>query len=280
MLPTAIWTKIISGACCYCLFLTACGGGGGSTASRPSLVTISPPVTIASLSDPDLAYLYDDFADFDESRHQALAIDVITGRVSHFETGLALKRFLNKQPNPQDHRLFISADKASFVGLSHLSHNLDGTRFTASFDRFQLGDVNQRDAGHFFLFGKANRAPTPQAIYEVKSAYFCSHCTRVFDSADGTLRFTQNGREGGTGLLSLANSEIALTLPLRLSDNRLFVNHNSDQLSFAKNGRDQTITNASNEGYFFGPDAQEVGLLFSLEQQEGLFSAGAIGTSK
>ena len=266
---------------CFGIILTACGGGssGGGTASRPSLVTTQAPVTTASLSDPALGYLFDDIPDFEDGSRQALAIDVVTGQVTSFNTGLALKRFLNKQPDPHDNRLFIGPDKTSFVGLSHLAHNLDNTRFTASFERFQLGDVNQRDAGHFFLFGKAHDAPAPQPLYDVKSAYFCSHCARPFDTANGTLRFTINGDNRAKALLSLANDEISLTVPLSLTQNRLSLDQLSDQLSFSKNGITQTITNAHNEGYFFGEQSQEVGVLLSLEQKEGVFSAGAIGKS-
>lgn len=267
---------------CFGMSLTACGGGssGGGTASRPSLTTSQVPVTTASLSDPALGYLFDDIPDFEDGSRQALAIDVVTGQVTSFQTGLDLKRFLNKQPDPHDNRLFIGSDKTAFVGLSHLAHNLDDTRFTASFERFQLGDVNQRDAGHFFLFGKAHDAPAPQPHYDVKSAYFCSHCARPFDTANGTLRFTINGENRAKGLLSLANDEISLTVPLSLTQNRLSLDQLSDQLSFSKNGITQTITNAHNEGYFFGAQSQEVGVLLSLEQTEGVFSAGAIGKSR
>lgn len=269
-LPVTIARSIIASSA----FLSGCGGGGSSSSGAPTLSTSALPpdniVQSATITGEKTDFLFDELTDFDSAINRALAIDVATGKVSIFDDDDAIERFLNKQPNPQDHRLFL-AQKHEYVGLSHLYHDVGQN---SGDNTLVLDGINQNDPGHFFLFGKATEAPEAPMRYQMMSRYFCSHCAQNFGAATGTLDFQSSD---GAVLLSLANDEIALELPYRLSDDGMAVQLSVNGASFTKNGAAQAIESGTGAGHFFGPGAENIGVLFSLLQEEGLISGGAIG---
>ena len=278
-LPVYIAGSLIA----FGVFLSGCGGGGSSSDGAPIATTsaLSPNNNLvnndarsATITGEKTAFLFDELTDFNGATNRALAIDVATGQVSVFDDDDAIERFLNKQPNPQDHRLFL-ADKHEYVGLSHLYHNVGGQNLGDG--SLMLDGVNQSDPGHFFLFGKATPAPDTPMRYQMMSRYYSSHCAQNFGSATGTLDFQSSD---GAVLLSLTNDEITLELPYHLSDDGMAVSLSVNGASFTKNGVAQEIQSGTGAGHFFGPEAENSGVLFSLLQNEGLISGAAIGHSE
>ena len=252
---------------CFSTFLGGCGGG--SSASNSSVLTTSA----AALTSTPSTVLFDSMPDFTNAENTAFAIDVATGQIITFDDERAIQRFLNKQPDPLSHILFPS-DRLSHVSISHLSHQLDA--LTQSGDRtgLSLSDVNQADPGHFLIFGKANQAPNQPLHYQMHSQYFCSHCVTRLGSATGTVQFSPAHR---TALLSLDNDEISLRLPFHLTDDSLTLDADLSEITFSKNGVLQQITRATSTGQFFGPNHENIGMVYALQQQEGLISGGAVG---
>ena len=264
------------------LFLSSCGGGGGSDA--PLSIT-TPPLTTSTITLNQIApstitgeataFLFADIPDFSGAIRRAIAVDVATGQINVFDDDDAINRFLNKQPNPQDSRLF-SSDSTDVVGLSHLSHQLGQGDSASLGTQLSLDGINQLDPGHFFLFGKAGQMAQSPQRYEMNTRYFCSHCRTNFGTATGSLSF-ENAQQQLT--LTLSNDEIALILPYRVTgaDALHQLTLQAEGASFIKDGAAQPITQATGTGHFLGEGARDVGVLYSLHQEEGLITGGAIG---
>lgn len=256
--PKAVLFVIMS----YCLFLSGCGGGGGGTSPGASLAT-----TAATIPQTSTAFLYDNFPQFAGAQNRAFAVDLATGQVTAFEDEGELRRFLNKQPNPLANPLYPSQSDDIYIGLSHLTHQLDQDSTSA---QISLGDVNQSNVGEFFLFGRAGPAPLEDMDFTMASRYFCSHCRTNFGTATGRLHFESST---ATAQLTLANDEIRLAIPFVLDGQPV----SDSAISFQKNNNAQTITRFETMIEFFGPNAENTGALFSLYQEDGHLTGAAIG---
>lgn len=256
--PKAVLFVIMS----YYLFLSGCGGGGGGTSPPLSLDTTAATITPASIS-----FLYEDFPQFAGAENRAFTVDVATGQVTTFTDDASVRRFLNKQPDPLANGLYPSDVDDVYVGFSHLTHQLGQNNVPA---QISLGDVNQSDAGQYFLFGRAGPAPVEDMNFIMQSRYFCSHCRTNFGTASGQLRFDSHGNSAE---LTLANDEVALAIPFALDGPPAL----DTAISFHKDGTAQPITAFESVMEFFGPDAQNAGVLFSIYQQDGHLSGAAVG---
>ena len=266
--PKAVLAVIMNA----CFFLASCGGGGGGMAG-----TITPPPsTTASLSPAALRpiILFDGFEHFETAQNQAIAIDVATGQVTPLPDEATQRRYLNKQPSPFDDVSYASVDTAAarYAGLSYLSHDLSA-QSGLSGQIITLGDVNQSDPGQFLLFGKVGPLPVESARFQLQGRYFCSHCQQNFGTAPGALIFYASAQ---SAQFELANGEIALSIQLTIQDGDLQSTLEQPPL-FHKQGLNQTITDYHALGTFFGPEAQQTGLLFSLIQEHGILTGAAIG---
>lgn len=256
--PKAVLFVIMS----YCLFLSGCGGGSSSGSPRSSLAT-----TAATITTQSTAFLYQDFPQFAGAQNRAFTVDVATGQVTVFADDNSVRRFLNKQPDPLANTLYPSDSEDVYVGFSHLIHKLEGESTPA---QISLGDVNQSDAGQFFLFGRAGPAPLEDMDFTMTSRYFCSHCRTHFGTATGQLRFESSA---ASAQLTLANDEINLAIPFSLTGQPAPDN----TLRFHKDNSPQTITRFESVMEFFGPNAENTGVLFSLYQPNGHLTGAAIG---
>ena len=259
--PKAVLLMIMS----YCLFLSGCGSGGGGAENRPSLTTTAATITPAST-----AFLYDEFPQFAGAQNRAFTVDVATGQVTAFADEGAVRGFLNKQPDPLANALYPSSSRDTiYVGFSHLRHQL-GNQVPS---QISLGDVNQSDPGQFFLFGRAGPAPLEDMNFTMTSRYFCSHCETPFAAATGQLRFDSST---ASAQLVLANDEVRLAIPFALNGQPAL----NSKISFHKQGLAQTITRFESVIEFFGPNAENAGVLFSLYQDGGHLTGEAVGANE
>ena len=263
-----VWSLIIS----CCLSLSGCGGGGGGA---PPLTVTTPadPANQSGITDTNIAFLFEDMPTFDSARSRAFRMDVVTGQVTSLADDAAIRQFLNKQPDPLETALYpYQGEDAIYVGLSHLSHNIyDNAQRNPS---ISLGGVNQTDPGHYFLFGRQGPAPNASFTFEMTSHYFCSYCDQNFGTADGTLAFDVAQQ---SALFKMANDDLSLTLPLVLGDEGFDIAPLSDEFLLTHQGTDYEDATLAADGHFFGPEAENVGLLFSIIQSHGLISAASIG---
>lgn len=263
-----VWSLIIS----CCLSLSGCGGGGGGA---PPLTVTTPadPANQSGITDTNIAFLFEDMPTFDSARSRAFRMDVVTGQVTSLADDAAIRQFLNKQPDPLETALYpYQGEDAIYVGLSHLSHNIyDNAQRNPS---ISLGGVNQTDPGHYFLFGRQGPAPNASFTFEMTSHYFCSYCDQNFGTADGTLAFDVAHQ---SALFKMANDDLSLTLPLVLGDEGFDIAPLSDEFLLTHQGTDYEDATLAADGHFFGPEAENVGLLFSIIQSHGLISASSIG---
>ena len=218
--------------------------------------------------------LFHGLADFQTAQNRAIAIDAATGQVTDLPDEAAQRRFLNKQPDPMDTVIYanLGTSVPAYAGLSYLSHNLS-SQSALSGQRITLGDVNQSDPGQYFLFGKAGKLPLESTSFTLQARYFCSHCQDHFGTAAGALIFDA---AAANAQFEMTNDEISLTLPLHLFDDGLQADRDQAPL-FHKDGALQTITDYHALGHFYGPEAQQTGLLFSLIQDDGIMTGAAIG---
>ena len=108
------------------------------------------------------------------------------------------------------------------------------------------------------------------------SRYFCSHCRANFDTAAGQLSFQ---RHTASAELTLANDEIRLASPFSFKGALSFDSQlaGDSAISFHKDNSAQTITSFETIMTFFGPNAENAGLLFSLHQEGGHLTGAAVG---
>ena len=261
-----VWSLIIS----CCLSLSGCGGGGAPH------IAVTAPATSASQAgtrDTNVAFLFEDMPQFESARSRAFRVDGVTGQVTSLADDAAIRQFLNKQPDPLDNALYPAVgEEGVYVGLSHLSHNLSQTERLGP--SISLGGVNQTDPGHYFLFGRQGPAPQSSFTFEMQSHYFCSYCDENFGTAAGTLAFDASHQ---SALFQMANDDLSLSLPLVLDNDGFVIDHLSDAFQLDHNSTRYDDGLLSAQGHFFGPEAENVGLLFSIIQSHGLISAAAIG---
>ena len=254
------------------LFLSGCGGGS-SAGSGTLLVT-----TTATTSLPSLDNLYAGFPDFESARQTAFAIDVNTGQILTFSDARLIQRFLNKQPDPLEAARYPSTDGAAFVAISHLSHQIgQTTRQQTPSERpssLQFDLINQADPGHFFVFGRGGPAPLQPTNYTMLSSYFCSHCRSLFGTAEGALSFDPARQ---LAQFEMQNQEISVSLALSLSQAGFAMADQQRPMTLAVDGVDYAITNSAVTGDFFGPEAEQTGLVFSALHDKGVFSAASFG---
>ena len=263
-----VWSLIIS----CCLSLSGCGGGGGGA---PPLTVTTPaaPANQSAITDTNIAFSFENMPTFDDARSRAFRVDVVTGQVTSLADDLAIRHFLNKQPDPLENALYpYQGEDAIYVGLSHLSHNIyDNAQPNPS---ISLGGVNQTDPGHYFLFGRQGPAPVASFTFEMTSQYFCSYCDQNFGTADGTLAFDAAHH---SALFKMANDDLSLSLPLVLGDEGFDIAPLSDGFLLTHEGTDYEDATVAADGHFFGPEAENVGLLFSIIQSHGLIPGASIG---
>ena len=255
------------------LFLSGCGGGS-SASSGTLLVTTTATTTL-----PSVDYLYADFPDFEGSSQTAFAIDTNTGDILTFDDARTLERFLNKQPDPHDSARYPPTHAPSYLAISHLSHQIgnqtDQQRSAETRSSLRFEVINQADPGHFFVFGRAGLAPLGLADYTMSSSYFCSHCAQLFGTADGTLSVDPARK---TANLELQDQHIFLSVSLALSQAGLSLSDIQQPIILQIDGVNAPLTDSAATGQFFGPSAEQTGLVISALHEAGVFSAASFGT--
>ena len=142
------------------------------------------------------------------------------------------------------------------------------------FDGFEHFETAQNQAIAIDVAtGQVTPLPVESARFQLQGRYFCSHCQQNFGTAPGALIFDASAQ---SAQFELANDEIALNIQLTIQDNELQATLEQPPL-FHKQGLNQTITDYHALGTFFGPEAQQTGLLFSLIQEQGILTGAAIG---
>ena len=113
----------------------------------------------------------------------------------------------------------------------------------------------------------------PEAFdYELDTLWFCGDCTVSFGQDKALLSLTGDGAR-----LSMTTDERQLTLPLSLEGGALMHNDIKPHLTAVPEARDLNISQWQATGGFFGPEAEEAGLIFSLFYDQSVFSAAGIG---
>ena len=268
----------------YSLSLGGCGGGS-SGATGLSLAT-----TTVDIERPNASFLFSKFPVFDGQDPHAFTINVTTGEVTHFASDDQIIGFLNKQPDPLIAPIYPQSTKDTakdtYVGLSHLSHQLHAIQPSQGpSDLFGIHLVNHADPGQFFLFGRAGPQPSVDMIYKMTTLYFCSFCTSTLGETDSQFAFTSNS---GLGIFSASSPEFSLSIPVSVSDPLSL----SDPAPSSQNRRDNHALSGTHlqihetdedvlshyaHARFFGPEANNIGLLFAVTSQAGILSGAGVG---
>ena len=251
--------------CCLYLFLFAnCGGGGTGSSNNP--LAVSP-----SADAPEIEFIFGRFTSFDGAIESSYAIDVNSGALTIINPEDELYGFLSKQPDISTRTIISPNGEASYSALTHLYHNVGGeAAITRSADAF-----NQIDPGHFFLWGLEGPRPAGTLDYELEALWFCGDCEQSFGQDTALLSVS-----GETASLSMSTTERQLIFPLILDGGALI--HTDIKPQF-KSLIDEAELNPSQwqaKGGFYGPNAEEAGVIFSLFYDQSLFSAAAIGSQK
>lgn len=240
------------------VLLGACGGSGGGDA---------PPIISAptAIDTPSAQFLYANFADFAGAEETSFVIDTATGQIRHFDDDTALIGFLNKQPDPLIAPL-LASETSPYVGLSYLTHDVrpSGT----------LDFTRQLSSGSYFLFGRSGPIPNSTTTYHMQSRYHCHYCHSTTGDAPALLIVmpAQNNAN-----FTLETDELSLYLPLHLTQQGLQADTASDNHYLALDDVEKPITSWQAFGHFYGPEAEEAGLLLSVQQPQGLLTLGAVG---
>lgn len=240
------------------VILAACGGSGGGDA--PPI--ISAP---AAIDTPSAQFLYANFTNFEGAEEIAFVIDTATGHIRHFDDDAALMGFLNKQPDPLIAPL-LASETSPYVGLSYLTHNVrpSGT----------LDFTRQLSSGSYFLFGRSGPIPKDTTTYHMQSRYHCHYCASSTGEAPALLvvKPAQNSAN-----FTLETDALSLYLPLHLTQKGLQADTASQDPYLSLDGAIKPITSWQASGGFYGPEAEEAGLLLSVQQPQGLLTLGAVG---
>ena len=248
--------------CCLSIFLFAnCGGGGTSSSNSPLIV--SP-----STDDPQIEFIFGRFISFDGAIASSYAIDVNSGALTIIDPEDELYGFLSKQPDIATREILLPHEEASYSALTHLYHNI-GAEIA---NRPSTNQFNQIDPGHFFLWGLEGPQPTGTLDYELETLWFCADCAQSFGQDKATLSL-----DGTTASLSMTTAERQLIFPLIFNENGLVHHDSKPQFKSLVDDVDLDPLQWQAKGGFYGPNAEEAGLIFSLFYDQSLFSAAGIG---
>ena len=247
---------------CFLWFSAGCGGGGTG-------VTQQEIVTFVQATEPEIAYIFGRLQSFEGGTASAYAIDVNSGALTIIDPESDLFSFLSKQPALIDENILLPNGQDSYSALTHLYHDLG----QKPQNQRSLSLVNQGDPGHFFLWGMQGGAPSAPQNYELQTLWFCGDCHVNFGQDSAILSI-----DGHQASLSMTTDERHLTLPLSLQDEGLFHNDNAPELISVPDNDPLPLSQWQAHGGFFGPEAQEAGLIFSLFYGQSVFSAAGIGS--
>lgn len=249
------------------LFLNGCGGSSTSPENR--LLAVTPILLDAPNSD----YIYDSFIDFDGALAVGYAINVNTGELLILSPDDSLPDFLSKQPDPLASLPIFAHEATPYGALAHLRHQIGAGNTPPSAG---LNLISQYDPGHFFLWGLQGPAPEVATNYLLETQYYCAHCVETSNSATSYLSVNPLT---ASAQMRMTTNELAITLPLQLSDEMLIADYDSSAVSIRQNDvpKDDAIWHAF--GNFFGPSAEQAGLLFSLSYDDQIISAAGIGSA-
>ena len=244
------------------LFLTSCGGGGKG-ASQTQITTS------LQADEPQIDFIFGRLHNFEGALTSAYAIDVNSGALRFIDPNDDLYSFLSKQPDIKDTQIILPNGDESHSALAHLYHDIG----QASQNGHKVDSFNQIDPGHFFLWGYQTNAPPTSLDYELETLWFCGDCDVSFGQDSARLSVT-----GDEASLSMTTDERHLILPLSLSSGGLIHNDISPVLRAVGSSQDLSISQWQASGGFFGPEAEEAGVIFSLFYDQSVFSAAGSGT--
>ena len=154
------------------------------------------------------------------------------------------------------------------------------TRYSR-FGTLSLGlDQQANDPGRIAVWGYLTESlPVTDMTYDMASLWHCVGCGGFFKTRTGTARGALIlNSEYQHATIDLNGDDLHLTATLRLDDNNQF--HLDGEMSLYYEGTKQIPNAQTVAGTLFGPDANEAGLVFGLETDQGvLFSGMAIGTA-
>ena len=243
------------------LFCASCGGGGAGSAQNQITTSLQG-------DEPQIGFIFGHLDSFDGGQASAYAIDVNSGALSFIDPEDDLYSFLSKQPDITDKQVIRLQGDKSYSALTHLYHDIG----QAPQDRRGTDSFNQIDPGHFFLWGYQTQTQPDAFDYELDTLWFCGDCTVSFGQDKALLSLTGDGAR-----LSMTTDERQLTLPLSLEGGALMHNDIKPHLTAVPEARDLNISQWQATGGFFGPEAEEAGLIFSLFYDQSVFSAAGIG---
>jgi len=152
------------------------------------------------------------------------------------------------------------------------------TRYSR-FGTLSLGlDQQGNDPGRIAVWGYLTESlPVTDMTYDMASLWHCVGCGGVFNTHTGTARGALTlTSEFQRATIQLNGDELSLTAALRLDDNNKF--QLAGEMALYYEGIKQIPDTQIVTGTLFGPAANEAGLVFGLETDQGvLFSGMAIG---
>ena len=246
------------------LFFAGCGGGGTGTANQQITTSLQQ-------TEPQIGFIFGRFESFDGGQASAYAIDVNSGALRFIDPEEDLYSFLSKQPDSINQQIISPNGDHSYSALTHLYHDIGHSpQDTRSADSF-----NHIDPGHFFLWGHQTLTQPAPSDYELETLWFCGDCAVSFGQDKALLSLTGDGAR-----LSMTTNERQLILPLSIEGGTLRHNDNKPQLTSLPHSQDLDLSQWQATGGFFGPDAEEAGLIFSLFYDQSVFSAAGIGQKR
>ena len=261
MLKLLFYEKCMVFSLILCWLTAGCGGGGAHSSTDEITATIST-------TEPEIDYIFGRVQNFEGARATAYAIDVNSGALSLIDPDEALYRFLSKQPDIAVSDILMPNGEQSYSALTHLYHDV-GTAPQSSHD---INSFHQSDPGHFFLWGSQGRAPSTPLDYTLETLWYCGDCDISFGQ-DKAYLFIKDDQAH----LSLTTDERQLIFPLSINETGLIHNDHSPSFIARTDNQQIPLSQWQAQGAFFGPTAEEAGLIFSLFYNQSVFSAAGIG---
>ena len=243
--------------------LVGCGGGGGVSITAPP----ASPVGIANLAS------------------QATANQINTDQLFAKLSGEGDRWIAVMDSDSLNLRLNGNVENAESVlrKLPPIAPYVT-PEITTRYSRFgtlSLGlDQQLDDPGRVAVWGYLSESlPAADMTYDMASLWHCVGCGGVFNTRTGTARGALTlTSEYQRALIDLNGDDLHLTATLSLDDNNQL--DLSGDMSLYYEGVKQIPHAQTLTGTLFGPDANEAGLVFGLETDQGiLFSGMALGAS-
>ncbi len=240
----------------WAFFLSSCSSAGSKNIHQ-----------LPAGQDISTSQLYDNLAHNTDGLQIAFAIDTDHHVISRFSGQTALRSFLAKQP-PIDQFQQLDSSTTDFVSGAWI----DGAKGTTNLFLTPSAQTH----GKYLIWGYlTDNLPDRSAInYQITASWHCSGCKERIGAAKGTVRLHLVDQRA---VVNFASKQLSLQTSLNMTEKNQLRYHPDTKAEILIEGKKITPRHLTLRGGLFGPQAENIGMIFGISTQDRRLSGIVLG---